>query len=151
MKGERVKLITFVSTDSFLVEFRYFRDIFHSMEGGGKIRAEERQRCGQCGRLSFGRRAAEASRTRKRWAELWTAAVAHTISLRLRLRKILSSLVAEANCGTPRAEARYRVFVTCARFSFLPWHRNNRLYLSTYIFTLLAWDLGNLENTNIGS
>lgn len=122
MKGERVKLITFVSTDSFLVEFRYFRDIFHSMakEGGGKIRAEERQRCGQCGRLSFGRRAAEASRTRKRWAELWTAAVAHTISLRLRLRKILSSLVAEANCGTPRAEARYRVFVTCARFSFLP-------------------------------
>lgn len=36
------------------------------------------------------------------------------------LRKILSSLVAEANRGTPRAEARQRVFVaTCARFSFL--------------------------------
>lgn len=92
IEGERVKLISFVSTSSSLnFDDRDGGDIFHSTtssndEGtsenfiwGGE--ANDADNAVDC--RSQMRTAAEASRTRKWWAELWTAAVAHTISLRL--------------------------------------------------------------------
>lgn len=142
IEGERVKLISFVSTSSSLnFDDRDGGDIFHSTtssndEGTSEnfIRGGGSQRCGQCSRLSFAN--ADGGRgeqnTEMMGRALDSGGSPHYLASPT-LRKILSSLVAEANCGTPRAEARYRVFVSCARFSFLPWHRNNRLYLSTYI------------------
>lgn len=65
--------------------------------------------------------AVATGRTRKWWAASRWTVVAHTISLRL-LRKILSSLVAEASHGARRERRRAFIRPLCSIFlpSFLP-------------------------------